>query len=205
MLWAKLLVLCSCCFGGPEGGHLSEKDLDRYEAQILNAKQSCGPVSLWYCLRRFGKDVPAEEVLRQANLNDQGISLQDLLRLAESFGLPGTVLQAKKARLEDLPMPSIVLARNGVHCVVYDGVDPTGQQVLFFEPSEARVKSMPVEEFRKHWNGEVIVFQPPQLSWGAFSSLVALSCMVVVFAGLLLNRLLRRRQIRPPLPIGPAG
>jgi ABC-type bacteriocin/lantibiotic exporter with double-glycine peptidase domain len=205
MLWAKLLILSNCCFGAPGDEHFSEKDLDRYEAQVLKARQNCGPVSLWYCLRRFGKDVPVEQVLHQANLGDQGILLQDLLRLAESFGVPGEALRADKARLEDLSIPSIVLARNGVHCVVYDGRDPTGQQVLFFEPNEARVKSMPVEEFRKHWSGEVILFQPPQMSWKAFGSLVALSCMAVVLVGLLLDRWVRRRQIKPPIPVGPAG
>lgn len=159
------------------GGGISTAELDQYFALLRKRRVACGPVSAWYCLRRYGYNVPLERVMQQAPITDKGVSLEALLECIQSLepSLKPKAVTGDPRNLETLPVPSILVL--GGHCVVYDGLDRAERQVRVFDPVGRRPANEPLDLVMKLWEGEAIVFESPQLSRAAF---VAMTVLVVL-------------------------
>jgi hypothetical protein len=116
---ATLVVLW--CLAGDPANSISTEELNAYAAQVVRARNACGPTAVWYCLRRLGHDVTLADVWRQADIGADGTSLQNLLDLLHAHGAPARALVGDPQRLDTLP-PLSILVIGGTHCVVFEGL-----------------------------------------------------------------------------------
>lgn len=189
-------VLGCLALGSPAS--VTSDDLGVLSDRVIQSRKACGPSAVWYCLRRFGRTVPVGEVWDRAGITADGVSLRTLLDLLGTYGVEARGLDIDPGRLETLPVPSMLVI-DARHCVVYEGMEPDGQQVRYFDPAGGRPRSYPVDGFRKHWTGEAIVFDPLPLSNRAFArtaGLAALGMLLLAITG----RSLGRRRARRPAP-----
>jgi hypothetical protein len=168
-----------CLFGTPLAGAVSSDDIDAYIGQVLKARKSCGPTSVWYCLRRLGHPVKLQEIWREASIEADGVRVGDLLGLFQSRGITAQALRGDPSRLETLPTLAILII-DDQHCIVYEGLDPENNMVRYFEPALGQIRSVPREEVQRHWSGEAIVLQLPLLSLRAFGAVAFMG-----FAGII--------------------
>lgn len=176
---------------------------DQLDSRIQEAEQarkSCGPRAVWYCLRRFGIEVPFATVCRDADLDADGSSLRALLNTFQQHGVPAEAVVGSPDRLGELPVPSVLVIDDS-HCVVFEGVDPARRRVRYYEPSEGRMREASIEAFQKGWSGQAIVFEPPQMSVASFGKLALVGAAATwLFAGLgiVAVRTVRAMRRSPP-------
>ena len=102
------LVVTAIIFGQVTPEPITLMQLEVHIAQARRAKQNCGPIALWYTLRKQGLDVEPKEVVSRAKFEHNGTSLDQLLELSKSFGIRGRALRASKDRLRELPTSTIL-------------------------------------------------------------------------------------------------
>lgn len=168
---------------------LATRDIDAYVSRLERNRVACGPVCVWYCLRRFGRAVPVDQVINAAPLGERGISVANLIFLVRRFNLPATALSLESSELEQLPVPSILFL-NDEHCVVFDGAEHEQAAIRIFEPVNGRVGPVPVDELRSAWSGEAIIFEWPYISPVKFAGTAFGTAMVVVAAFFIIKVLL---------------
>lgn len=123
-----------------------------------------GPICLSAILRHHGLDVSADRLVAEYAIGEEGIGPDLVLRMARNGGL-----KARKTRLRPRALlqlgrayPALVRLNNG-NWVVLAGAekDESGTGVLrVFDPLAGEAGGMivvPLEQFSKHWNGEVIL------------------------------------------------
>lgn len=76
--------------------------------QLWQTGPYCGPVSLCFLLRLHGKEVKYEEVVKEFEMTEKGVSLADIQRVAGRFGLRTRVVSMVPEQVADLPRPAIV-------------------------------------------------------------------------------------------------
>ncbi len=174
------LTLCTLLAVGQAGNATpaTTADIDRLAAESRKTLKSCGPVSVWYCLRRLGHPVRVEDVLA-AGGDERGVQLRGLVSLAERFGARARLLSGDKANLASLPVPCILVIESN-HCVVYEGLADEGRSVTVFEPYSGRTVTAPVAELEPVWTGEVVTFTDLPLSRVGFASTVVLTSLGVL-------------------------
>ena len=151
----------------------TDKALDARLEQVAQARVACGPRAVWYSLRRLGHDADLEEVCKQTHLQTDGTSLADLLRTLRYYDVPAQAIVCDPLAIPSLPVPSIlVLGRR--HSVVFDGLEPDGQTVRYYEPAEGRVRTAPLPAVQRSFSGEVIIFEPMPITFAAFCALAVL-------------------------------
>lgn len=190
MIASLALVLCGYLWAGP-GEFLSTEDLDAYLNKVRAARKACGPTAAWYCLRRLGHDVTLEAIREQCPPDENGVSLQLLLELLHSHGVPAQALYSGSRPVDALPVPCILVIKSS-HCVVFEGVEDDGKRVRCFEPAEGRIRTVSRQTVEREWSGEVIVLQPPALSNGAFVMVAAAGMMSIVLPAAALSALWSR-------------
>ncbi len=162
------------CIGQTDS--VSTDELDGYIEQVVKARKACGPTAVWYCLCRLGQKPKLAEVWSQANIEENGTSIQNLLELFNSCNVPAHALVGDPRRLDDLPVPGILIV-DDTHCIVFDGLEPDGQKVRYFEPALGEMRSVSRELIESHWSGEAIVFQRPMLSRRGFGATIFLATL----------------------------
>ena len=118
----------------------------------------CGAASLTMILAHYGKWLPLEEVRDACGISRDGSSAKDILRAARHYGLDARGYRMSPEELEGR-QPSI-LHWDFDHFVVFRGFDRKGRACLN-DPNAGPVKC-PVEEFRRHFTGVCLCFQPTE-------------------------------------------
>jgi hypothetical protein len=166
MIWYTLLLGTVVANAGGADA-ISSDDIEAHTAAARRARVTCGPISVWYCLRRCGTPSQARTVLERAEIEEQGVRLDRLLQLARSFGLPAQALAFEPKDLSAVPTPAI-LVTSDQHCVVLDRAERRSGQASIFEPATRRVGPESLDFLTTKWTGEAIVFSTPPLSWAEF-------------------------------------
>lgn len=172
----------------PETITIAELEVQAREAKEL--RMACGPLSLWYCLRRSGKAVRADELLRRFPDHGEGVSLKELCRGARQYGLEPRAINVRDRSLASLPVPAIIVIDDS-HSIVFDGTDSTGQAIIF-EPTIGLLGPESVEHLKSRWTGQAVVFGPSVPSTAASLSLGAALGMTATSLGLVLPRWRRK-------------
>ena len=107
-------------------------------------------------LSYYGKWLPLEEVRAACGVNRDGSSAKDILRAARSYGLDAKGYRTSPEALEGR-QPAII-HWNFQHFVVFRGFDRKGRACIN-DPGIGPVR-WPMEEFRKHYTGVCLTFQP---------------------------------------------
>jgi NHLM bacteriocin system ABC transporter peptidase/ATP-binding protein len=118
----------------------------------------CGAASLTMILAYYGKWLPLEEVRATCGVSRDGSSAKMILRAARNYGLEAKGYRMAPEALED-KQPAII-HWNFEHFVVFRGFDKKGRACLN-DPGAGPVK-MPMEEFRKHFTGVCLTFEPTE-------------------------------------------
>jgi len=134
-------------------------DVDNYHAEMRRNRVACAPLSVWYCLGRFGKNKTVADVIARAELADDGMSLSALLTLSRDVGLFASAIVVDKFDLPSLTCPAVLILDDR-HCVVFEGL-VNDTEVRVFEPTTRTVGFAPIGWVQEHWTGEAIVFAPP--------------------------------------------
>lgn len=116
----------------------------------------CGAASLTMILAHFGKWLPLEEVRAACGVSRDGSSAKDILRAARGYGLEAKGFRMSPEALEG-KQPAII-HWDFNHFVVFRGFDSKGRACLN-DPGAGPVK-WPMEEFRKHFTGICLTFEP---------------------------------------------
>lgn len=138
-------------------------------------------------------------MIRKATLNNEGISVKDLLQLIHTFAPSANpqALVGKPENVESLPVPSILFIDN--HCVVYDGLAQETGKVRIFEPVTQKLAIEPIELVHRFWGGEAICFANPQMTPRAYVAAIMFVAILVVSSGacLMLLKSTRDRKDNP--------
>ena len=118
----------------------------------------CGAASLTMILAHFGKWLPLEEVRAACGVSRDGSSAKDILRAARGYGLDAKGFRMSPEALEG-KQPAII-HWDFNHFVVFRGFDRKGRACLN-DPGVGPVK-WPMEEFRKHFTGICLTFEPTE-------------------------------------------
>ena len=118
----------------------------------------CGAASLTMILAYFGKWLPLEEVRTACGVSRDGSSAKNILRAARNYGLKASGYRVEAEDLDGL-QPCII-HWNFEHFVVFRGFDRKGRACLN-DPGAGPVK-WPMEEFKKHFTGVCLQFEPTE-------------------------------------------
>ena len=118
----------------------------------------CGAASLTMVLAYFGKWLPLEEVRAACGVSRDGSSAKSILHAARNYGLDAKGYRVSPEAL-DGRQPAII-HWNFEHFVVFRGYDSKGRACLN-DPGAGQVK-WPMEEFRKHFTGVCLTFEPTE-------------------------------------------
>ena len=118
----------------------------------------CGAASLTMILAHYGKWLPLEEVRAACGVSRDGSSAKMILRAARNYGLDAKGFRMSPEALEG-KQPAII-HWNFEHFVVFRGFDRKGRACLN-DPGAGPVK-WPMEEFRKHFTGVCLTFEPTE-------------------------------------------
>jgi len=162
------------------------------------ARKACGPRAVWHCLRRLGVAASFDAVCDEVGLDEQGSTVDRLVEAFRRRGLPAQVVEGPTSRLHELPVPSILVV-NKSHVIVYEGPDPDGDGVRYYETATRSMKTATRGAFERDWSGVAIIFESPQLSVSSFVLLAATAAVAVMLLGGAAHVLSwPRRQIAPP-------
>lgn len=192
--WILIWYVGMCLSVTPTGEITVRSDsLDPLLAEWRVNRMACAPLSAWYCLRRLGHEVTADEVTKQANVTEKGMPLTGLVALLNSYeGVSARAITVPNRRLSDLPRPCI-LALHDRHCVVLDELDVRSQTAVIFEPTTFCVGPETVDRLSASFTGTVIVFRRVPISTSEFIVAVAMFTAGFFALGLQLFRLPLRR------------
>ena len=118
----------------------------------------CGAASLTMILAHYGKWLPLEQVRADCGVSRDGSSAKSILRAARNYGLDAKGFRMSAEAL-DGKQPAII-HWNFEHFVVFRGFDKKGRACIN-DPGMGPVK-WPMEEFRKHFTGVCMTFQPTE-------------------------------------------
>ena len=116
----------------------------------------CGAASLTMIMAHYGKWLPLEQVRAACGVSRDGSSAKSILRAARNYGLEAKGYRTSPEGLEG-KQPAII-HWNFEHFVVFRGFDSKGRACLN-DPGRGPVK-WPMEEFRKHFTGVCLTFNP---------------------------------------------
>lgn len=142
---------------GDETITIIQLEQQAHEAAAL--RMACGPLSLWYCLRRTGVNVDAVELLSEFSDRKDGVSLRELIGAASRHGMEPRSIRVHDRSLARLPVPSILVI-DDTHCVVFDGLEREGQ-ALIFEPTSGVTGLERSELLSQRWTGDALAFRSP--------------------------------------------
>ena len=118
----------------------------------------CGAASLTMILAHYGKWLPLEEVRAACGVSRDGSSAKMILQAARNYGLDAKGFRMSPEALEG-KQPAII-HWNFEHFVVFRGFDSKGRACIN-DPGIGPVK-WPMEEFRKHYTGVCLTFEPTE-------------------------------------------
>lgn len=118
----------------------------------------CGAASLTMILAHYGKWLPLEQVRVACGVSRDGSSAKSILQAARNYGLDAKGYRVTPDAL-DGKQPAII-HWNFEHFVVFRGIDRKGR-VCINDPGFGPVK-YPMEEFRKHFTGVCLTFEPTE-------------------------------------------
>lgn len=118
----------------------------------------CGAASLTMILAHYGKWLPLEEVRAACGVSRDGSSAKMILQAARNYGLDAKGFRMSPEALEG-KQPAII-HWNFEHFVVFRGFDRKGRACIN-DPGIGPVK-WPMDEFRKHYTGVCLTFEPTE-------------------------------------------
>lgn len=115
----------------------------------------CGLRALWAAIQVVGKKVTFDELReRMGSIPKQGLSMRELLKLADSVGVEGFVIKASDAQsILSVGTPIVAHLVNNHFVTV---LSASGTTFKLYDPSLG-IYDLPISEFQKQWSGFALV------------------------------------------------
>ena len=117
-------------------------------------KSDCGPAALAMIAQFYGKRISIEDIRGQVHLSDQGISMMEMVRLAQHFEMPCHAVRVSAEQLPDVLMPAVAHQQDGHYVVLYHASE---SGVEIGDPATGVVK-VSLDFFRKVFSGRLLLF-----------------------------------------------
>ncbi len=184
----RLLLWMLLAFVLPSG------ELDTALEKVKDSRRRCGPTCVWLCLRQLGQSATLDEVITRSSVSDEGLSLNQILELCETFDARATALNVAHKDLATLPSPSILVTGNN-QAVVFLGLNGAGR-VTVFDPIVGMVQEFDASALVSAWTGETILFAPLGATSRQWWLVAGGTTAGTVFAALCAWVAARARQLR---------
>ncbi len=161
-------------------GEIKSNELVELAETARRNSSGCGPLAVWYTLGRLGHPTSVDELIASSDLNEQGTTVECLLKMLAERGCPGRAIRTHSNRLSLLPVPSILVVDKGTHCVVYDGMDDQRRVARIFETTNNEVRIVELSKLQQAWTGEAIVFERPYPSAYAFCAMCICAMSIII-------------------------
>jgi ATP-binding cassette, subfamily C, bacterial len=116
----------------------------------------CGAACLGSILGYYGRYVPLEELRVACGSSRDGVTAQNLLRAARSYGLEAYGMRCELEGLVEVPMPC-VLYWNFNHFVVLEGIDAG---VVYLNDPASGPRATTMAELNESFTGVALVLRP---------------------------------------------
>lgn len=130
------------------------RQLKKITPVLQGTATDCGLACMAMVLQAHGSKVNLEGLRKSVQASAQGVSVVQLLAVANTFGLFARAVRLELDLLPALKLPAIV-HWNFNHYVVLEKLD--GDEVTILDPSKGRM-SLPLSQFSKHFTGIAIEF-----------------------------------------------
>lgn len=121
--------------------------------------QLCGPLSAMRALWRRGHHLNPPEILqRYRGVSRGGVRVQQVIDLCRQFERRTQAITCRKRNLSSLSTPCILLVNEGRHCIVLETIPDLSRTATIWDPSDLKLKTIPVDTLRQMWSGQAIVF-----------------------------------------------
>ncbi|MBP6672984.1 MAG: hypothetical protein KA247_07530 [Bacteroidetes bacterium] len=120
---------------------------------LQQQKNDCGPAALAMVLNDAGVRIHREEILQQIVMSENGTTMEELRRFAESHGV---ILEGWKLSIGELSgrkLPALLFIRQE-HFVTVDSI--VHGEIFFRDPAVGCLK-MREERFQRMWNGYALI------------------------------------------------
>jgi ATP-binding cassette subfamily B protein RaxB len=115
----------------------------------------CGPATFAMVFESMGPGYGYETIRARFTLTDEGASMQEMVRVAGSFGRVANAWRLNTRSLSGLSGPAILLVDSN-HYIVLDSAD--GSYAYTRDPSRGILR-LSYRALRERWGGETIVFE----------------------------------------------
>ncbi|HEY0152486.1 MAG TPA: peptidase domain-containing ABC transporter [Longimicrobium sp.] len=124
-------------------------------------RRDCGAACLHSIARSYGHHVSIARIRQLASTDLQGTNMLGLVEGAGRLGFLARGVRATPEALATLPLPAVahVVLPSGLHhfVVVYR---VRKRHVVYMDPGDGRVHTVPHEEFRGRWSGVLLILAP---------------------------------------------
>lgn len=121
----------------------------------------CGAACLTSIARYYRLRIPLWNIRQQAGTHRGGTSAYGLVQAAENIGFDAKGVEIESKDLTEIPLPAIAYLKQpsgNHHFVVVYKVGKKNIKVM--DPMLGRVIKVPVDDFKSHWTGVVILLIP---------------------------------------------
>ncbi|TQF70086.1 type I secretion system permease/ATPase [Pseudoalteromonas luteoviolacea] len=118
-----------------------------------------GLQALAFAAKSFDKNVEVNYLKHQTGVHDEEIDHLTLCRCAKWIGLKASVQTTGIERLHLMPLPALVQI-DGQFCVLLK-IDK--DEVQLYSPRKAQIIGMPLLDFSKVWNGELLMLAESEI------------------------------------------
>jgi len=141
---------------------LKKKDDGHYEADLPNTAGIC----IGVVVRSLGMPVDDSQIQQMCPVGANGTEVTTVIKVLKQLTMKAKLLHPTVVALNTLPIPSIARLKSGNY-VAIGRCD--GKNIVVVDPLVGYQAFVPLEEFTKDWNGEVIqVTQSLALKWRQF-------------------------------------
>lgn len=141
--------------------HLMGAEFWGTEGVVLQkGKNDCGPASLMMIFDYYGVKSDLNKISNKI-LKNHGTSMFSLKQMAENKGMQAHGRQLTFKDFLNLKKPLIAFVLNNHYVVVSENSE---SNITVLDPSIGKLK-YPFEEFKKIWNGEVLIFELKKRGW----------------------------------------
>ena len=157
-----ILSLCLGCQNSHENSSAKSKQTQvrKIPVHFQSAPNTCGPAALLSICEFYGIETTEQAIVTLAETTPTGTSLYGLAQAADSLGLKATGMELSLEELKGAKKP-LIAHLNGGHFVVVVSVHKG--QLTVIDPAKG-VKSVAPVDFRRNWQGYVLLLEPPSLS-----------------------------------------
>jgi hypothetical protein len=135
--------------------------IERQIARHREHVRSCGPLSAVRSLRLLGQPVDIQSAMQQFRDPDpRGVPVEQVLRLCQDYRPGARLVRLPGKQFHRLTTPCILLVNQGKHALVLQSPVGATRVAEIWDPSDMRVKTVPLEQLSQQWTGDAILLRP---------------------------------------------